>query len=103
MTLDEIRLLVVKADKNAGHYESAFEDENYTVWREYEMLGTMADDGHCEGWRFQIDRFTRAEDDDIAKAIYDTLAGDDRVAFEYLVDYEKDTRYIHHIFDCEGY
>lgn len=104
MTLEDIQGLVVSADSDAQHYESARRSGiGYTVWREYQHLGLMSDDGHGEGWRFQIDRFTKVENDSIAAAIYDALENDERVAFEYLVDYEPDTRIIHHIFDCEGY
>ena len=103
MTLDDIRQLVVSVDPNAGHYESAHRDgAAYTVWRELRALGTMADDRHEEGYAFQIDRFTKAEGDTIARALFEALDADDRVAFEYLIDYEPDTRYIHHIYDCEG-
>ena len=104
MTLSEIQALVVSADAHAGHYESAYQNSAaYTVWREYNRLGTMADDAHEAGWHFQVDRFTKTENDATAAAIYAALEADDRVAFEYLIDYEPDTRYIHHIFDCEGY
>lgn len=103
MTLNDIRALVVSCDPNAGHYESAGTKGSYTVWREVHRLHTMADGEHMEGWAFQIDRFARGENDQVAAAIYAALESDDRVAFEYLIDYERDTRIVHHIFDCEGY
>ena len=103
MTVDDIRALVITADPAASHYESTVTSgAAYTVWREMRQLGTVADDGHEEGWSFQIDRFTKTEGDTVAAAIRTALEGDPRVAYEYLVDYEPDTRYIHHIFDCEG-
>lgn len=102
MTLGEIQELVTRADVNAGHYESASRDGSaYTVWREFRRLNLMRDDEHDEGWRFQIDRFTKREDDPVVDALFRVLDGDDRIAYEYLVDYEHDTRWIHHIFDCE--
>lgn len=103
MTLDDIKALVVAVDPNAGHYESAYQGSAaYTVWREYRALPFMADDEHQTGWTFQIDRFVKAEGDSIASALFAALDADPRVSFQYLVDYEPDTRYIHHIFDCEG-
>ena len=102
MTLDEIRALVISADPDAQHYESAKKGAAYTVWREYRALPFMADGQHQGGLAFQIDRFTKAEDDDIAAVIFGVLEQCDRVAFDYWIDYEPDTRYIHHIFDCEG-
>ena len=103
MTLAEIQALVVGADPNSGHYESAYQGSAaYTVWRELRELPLMADDLHQGGWSFQIDRFTKTENDTTAAAIKAALDGEPRVAYEYIVDYEPDTRYIHHIFDCEG-
>ena len=104
MTLSEIQALVVAVDNKAGHYESASKNSTgYTVWYEYRRLALMRDDEHAEGWRFQIDRFTKVENDTVAAALFAALEADDRVAFEYRVDYEPDTRWIHHIYDCEGY
>lgn len=104
MTLSDIQALVVSVDKSAKHYDSSSESKSgYTVWREYRRLDTVSDDTHDEAWAFQIDRFTKVEGDPIAQALFEALDSDERVAFEHLVDYERDTRWIHHIFDCEGY
>ena len=103
MTLADIQALVVAVDPNAGHYESAYAGSAaYTVWREYRYNSQMADGVHQGGIVFQIDRFTKAENDTIAAAFITALEANPRVSFSYLVDYEPDTRYIHHIFDCEG-
>lgn len=103
MTLSEIKALVLAVDPNAQHYDSAKKGPAYTVWRELRPLPFMADGRHQGGIGFQIDRFTKAEDDPIASALFAALDEDPRVAFEEVIDYESDTRYIHHIFDCEGY
>ena len=104
MTLAEIQALVVSCDRGAGHYDSASPYAGgYTVWREYRRLDLTRDDEHAEGWAFQIDRFSKTEGDQVAAAIYAALERDDRVAFDYQIDYERDTRMVHHIFDCEGY
>jgi len=34
-------------------------------------------------------------------AIETALSGEDEITFQHLVDFEQDTGYIHHIFDCE--
>ena len=103
MTLSDIKAFVAAVDPNAGHYESAYQgSQAYTVWRERTTLAMMADDEHQGGFRFQIDRFTKDEGDAIAAAIETALDADPRIAYERLTDYEQDTRYIHHIFDCEG-
>lgn len=102
MTVDDIKTLVIAVDPNAAHYDSAERSAAYTVWRELQTLDTMADDAHQGGWSFQIDRYTKTENDTTAAALFAALEADPRVSFTYLVDYEPDTRYIHHIFDCEG-
>lgn len=104
MTLGEIKALVLTADPTAEHYESSNTgSDSYTVWREVRRLAATADDVHIEGWAFQVDRFTKDETDATAATIYVTLDGCDRVALAYHVDYERDSEYIHHIYDCEGF
>ena len=103
MTLEDIKALVTSVDPTAGHYESAYHGgQAYTVWKEDNSLGFTADGRHQGAISFHIDRFTKDEFDLVAPTLFDALEADDRVAFTYLVDYEQDTRYIHHIFDCEG-
>lgn len=102
MTVQEIKTLVTAADPGAKHYESTKAGSNYTVWMEYERTGMPGDDIHEEGWKFQIDRYTKQEYDPVAEAIEQALKDQPGVAFTYMVEYERDTRYIHHIFDCEG-
>ena len=103
MTLYEIQALVVAVDPEARHYESAHRHgEPYTVWKEGRTLGMTGDGRHVGGIRFQIHRFAKREGDAIAAALYSALEARDDVAFEYLTDFEPDTGYIHHIFDCEG-
>lgn len=102
MTLDDIKAMVIAVDPSAQHYDSTKKGPAYTVWREYGYLPMTADQRHQGGISFQIDRFTRAENDTIAAAFVAALESDDRIAYEYQVDYEPETRYIHHIFDCEA-
>lgn len=104
MTLSDIRALVVSVDPAAGHYESAHDQgEAYTVWYEVQRAGLMADNIRPnKTWRFQIDRFTKTEDDPIAAQLEAALESCPFVSYNYLVDYEPDTGYIHHIFDCEA-
>ena len=102
MTVREIAVLVGQMDPEAKHYETASDGANYTTWKEYEYIGQPADDEYGDGWKFQIDRFTREEFDPIADTIKTTLKQTPGVAFSYLVDYEQDSGYIHHIFDCEA-
>lgn len=103
MTGSEIKTMLVAVDSTIQRYESSHAgSEAYTVWRELGPANIFADGQHQGVMRFQVDRFTKTEDDTVAAAIYTALEARDDVTFEYIVDYETDTGYIHHIFDCEG-
>lgn len=103
MTTSEIKTMLVAVDSTVERYESSRTgSEAYTVWRELGPGAFFADGKHQDVTRFQIDRFTKTEDDTVAAAIFTALEARDDVAFEYLVDHETDTGYIHHIYDCEG-
>lgn len=103
MTLDEIRTLIVAVDENAGHYESSHRaDEAYTVWFETRHDNIYADNRHLGGIYFQVDRFTKQEDDAVAAELLAALTDSD-VCFRYIIDFEPDTGYIHHIFECSAY
>ena len=49
-----------------------------------------------------MDRFTKEEDEETAAELLRALSERDDITVDYLVDYERDTGYIHHIYDCEG-
>ena len=103
MTIQEIKNLLTGVDPDAQRYEhDQAGNDAYTVWREITPLGFYGD-GVEEGTiHFQVDRFTKTEDDTIAANLKSTLEGQDDIAVDYRVDYEQDTGYIHHIYDCEG-
>lgn len=102
MTVRQIQALVAEADPLARHYENVHDGTNYTVWMEYQRTGMPGDDVHEPGWRFQIDRYTKTEYDEVAEEIERVLREHEGVAFTYMVEYEQDSGYIRHMFDCEG-
>lgn len=100
MTLQEFRDILLTADPAASHYSST-QKPNYTMWAEYGDSALTADSKISESvWKIQVDRFTKLEYDPVVESIRAALDRDD-IAFEYLCDFEPDTGYIHHIFDCE--
>ena len=104
MTASDIKTLLLSVDPDVQRYEhdGAGTADAYTVWYELRPLGFYGD-GQEEGTiRFQVDRFSRDEDDAVAAALKETLEGQDDIAVEYRTDYERDTGYVHHIFVCEG-
>ena len=104
MTASEIKTLLLSVDPNVQRYEhdGAGTADAYTVWRELRPVGCYGD-GKEEGTiRFQVDRFTKEEDETLAATLKTTLEAQDDIAVEYLVDYEQDTGYIHHIYVCEA-
>ena len=104
MTVSEIKTLLASVDPNVQRYEhdGAGTADAYTVWYELQPVGCYGD-GQEEGTiRFQVDRFTKEEDETLAATLKTTLEAQDDIAVEYLVDYEQDTGYIHHIYVCEA-
>lgn len=91
--------VLLQADPSATKFKGVGGD-SYTVWTPYSPDRAMADDQQDDfTWRIQVDRFTKKDNDPIVQAIYDALsqAG---ISFEYDLDFEEDTGYIHHIFSC---
>lgn len=104
MTVSEIKTLLTGVDPDVQRYDhdGAGTSDAYTVWREMRPVGLYGDGREQGSIRFQVDRFTKAEDDTTAAALLETLEKQDDIAVEYIVDYERDTGYIHHIYVCEG-
>ena len=103
MTVAEIKALLVSVDPGVQRYEHDHTGgESYTVWHDYGDLDLYGDGREEGSIRFQVDRFTKDEDDAIAQALKTTLRAQDDITVIYRSDYEKDTGYIHHIYDCEG-
>ncbi len=97
--LTPFKNLILSVDIEATKFEGNGK-RDYTVWTPYQPSRDIADD-ECEEftWRIQVDRFTKIDNDPIAKALYDKFE-EMHVPFEYELDYEPDTKYIHHIFVC---
>ena len=101
MSLQEFRDLLQTADPAASHYYTKTKQENYTLWAEYGRKRLMADNRVAESTiKIQVDRYTKIEYDPIADAITAVLDAAE-IPHEYLTDFEPDTGYIHHIWDCE--
>lgn len=100
--LEYIKARLVKIDPTVQKFTSTHRSEPaYTVWHPIRPIGIHANGARLPGWSFQIDRYTKQDPDEIAAEILKTLEADNRVAVDYLLDYEDDTGYFHHIFDCE--
>ncbi len=104
MTVQEIKDLLVAVDPDVQRYDHdrAGSGDAYTVWQELRPVGFYGDGREDGSIRFQVDRFTRDEDEPTAAAILDALESRDDIAVDYQTDYERDTGYIHHIYVCEG-
>lgn len=103
MTLTDIRDLLVSVDPDIKHYFTDSNADAYSYWEEARRLSLFSDDRHEQAWRFYVHRYTKAEDDVMASQLFDALDQDPRIAFQYTVDFDVDSGYIHHIYDCEGY
>ena len=103
MTLTDIRDLLVSVDPDIKHYFTDSDAPAFSYWEETRRLPMFSDDRHEQAWRFYVHRYTKAENDVMASQLFDTLDQDPRIAFQYIVDFDTDSGYIHHIYDCEGY
>lgn len=103
MTLTDIRDLLVSVDPDIKHYFTDSNADAFSYWEETRRLSMFSDDRHEDAWRFYVHRYTKAENDVVASQLFDTLDQDPRIAFQYAVDFDADSGYIHHIYDCEGY
>ena len=104
MTVQRIKDLLTSIDPKAQRYEhdGAGKADAYTVWNEVGPVGFYGDGQEEGSIHFQVDRFTKEEDEGTALALKAMLESQDDIAMDYHVDYETDTGYIHHIYDCEG-
>ena len=103
MTLKAIQAFVVSVDPNADHYESAYrEGDPYTIWYEQGPLPFVGDGEYLGAIKFVIARITKEENDPVVAALTTALEESDTIAYDYKPDYDPETGYILHIFDCEG-
>jgi hypothetical protein len=86
----------------AYHYIAQAQPHKYIVWGEYDTIRYHADDApRATIKRVQINYFTKHEFDEIVEAI-DGFLIEHEISFEGpQVIYEDDTRYIHHLWECE--
>lgn len=93
--------IILQADPKATKFKGDNRNnDNYTVWSPYRIDKEMSDNTEEDiVYRIQVDRFTKIDNDPIAKLIYAKLT-EYGIPFEYQIDFEDDTQYIHHIYDC---
>lgn len=100
MTKNGFKALIISADAAATHHFGGGA-ENYTTWSEFGEGGLRANNRNSESLlRIQIDRFTKLDNDPVVDAITAALDANE-IAYDYLLDREPDTKYLHHIWDCE--
>lgn len=104
MTIDAFVGIVQAIDADAARYQRLRKpsDKAYTVWSDY-GTGTLYANGVPAGKtkKIQVDYFTFKEDDPVALAFFKAFSENDEITVVHNTDFETETRYIHHIFDCE--
>ena len=104
MTIDAFVGIVQAIDADASRYQRLRKpsDKAYTVWSDY-GTGTLYANGIPAGKtkKIQVDYFTFKEDDPVALAFFKAFSENDEITVVHNTDFETETRYIHHIFDCE--
>lgn len=104
MTIEAFVNILKKIDPDISRYQRIRKksDDAYSVWSDYGTR-TLYANGVPAGSvkKVQVDYFTFKEDDPVASRYFHALSLNDEIAVEHTADFETDTRYIHHIFDCE--
>lgn len=104
MTIEQFVGIVLDIDANAARYQKLRKptDKAYTTWSDY-GTGTLYANGVpvSKTKKIQVDYFTFIEDDPVALAFFKAFSENDEITVVHDTDFETDTRYIHHIFDCE--
>jgi hypothetical protein len=104
MTIEAFVNILKKIDPDISRYQRIRKksDDAYSVWSDYGTR-TLYANGVPAGSvkKVQVDYFTFKEDDPVASRYFHALSLNDEIAVEHTTDFETDTRYIHHIFDCE--
>ena len=104
MTIEEFVGIVLNIDEEAARYQKLRKptDKSYTVWSDY-GTGTLYSNGVPAGKtkKIQADYSTLQEDDPKALAYFRAFSENDEITVVHTTDFEIETRYIHHIFDCE--
>lgn len=104
MTIDAFVKIVQSVDPDASRYQRLRKttDKAYTVWSDYGTV-TLKANGKPAGKakKIQVDYFTFTEDDPKALQFYQVFSENDEITVLHNTDFELETRYIHHIFDCE--
>ena len=104
MTIDAFVAIVKAIDPDVSRYQRIRKptDAAYSVWSDY-GTGTLYANGVPAGKtkKIQVDYFTFTPDDPVALQFYQAFSENDEITVLHNTDFETDTRYIHHIFDCE--
>lgn len=100
MQLSDLKTLMLVIDPNLTKFKGQTTG-NYTVWYPGGISGKLMSDDQSEDFiqRAYIDRFTKIDNDPIVKQIK-TKLDEAFIPFDYVIDYEQDTGYIHHSFSC---
>lgn len=104
MTIDSFVEIVQGIDPDAARYQKLRKptDKAYTVWSDYGTETLYANGVPVrKAKKIQVDYFTFQEDDPVALALFRAFSKNDDITVIHTTDFENETRYIHHIFDCE--
>jgi len=102
VTLNSFKDLLLSVDPRLKKWGRNCED-NYTVWSPHTPLYQNGDNSPIlSGWRIQVDRFTKIDNDTVVDLIRCALSSSDDIAFaQRATDFEPDTGFFHFIFDVE--
>ena len=103
MTINSFAALIKSIDPSAARYDAIGQKgDAYTVYADYHTRVLYGNGSPAAtAVSVQVDYFTKQENDPRAQAFFVAFTGNEEITCEYSTDFEADTRYIHHIYDCE--
>jgi hypothetical protein len=98
MSLQEFKAMLLTITSNVFHYQAYSKLDKYIVWAEdSESDASYADDKKVDQiTQGTIDYYTKLEFDPMVKSIQDKLTENEISWTLASVQYEEDTKYIHH-------
>lgn len=101
--LDKVKDALLTVSENVGHYEALKKDDAYIVWAEDGSGAQLAGDNCALNQAVSglIHYYTRTESDETVNMIVAALKAA-RISFRLqTVQYEEETKYIHHTWEFE--
>jgi hypothetical protein len=102
MTLQEFSKVLLSVTDKVYHLEAWKESDEYIVWQEIQNRSSYGENGRfATVKRVQVDLFTKEEFSELLDKLLETLEENDVASDDPVPDYNKDTKVMRYIIQCE--